>query len=325
MSKNYILGLCFTFFVYHASFGQQIEVSATIDSLYILIGSQTNITLEVTKPSSRDVQFPLILDTLSRDIEVLDQTPLDSTSLAEEQNTRLTKTLTVTSFEGGYHTIPPFKFFTKNEVGGIDTLMTNPLSLEVLLVPVDTTQAIKPIKAPEEIPYTIRDAMPWILGGLLLLAIVLGIIFFLRRKKEPEAPVLRPIPKEPAHVIAYRELDKLKEEKLWQSGEVKAFHSRLTEIIRGYIEHRFQIPALERTSDEVFKSFKDKELAEKIPFEDLHRMLMLADLVKFAKGQPEPSENHNSLEQAYAFVQKTFNILIEEKPTSDLVDTTEEE
>lgn len=284
--------------------GQSVDVKASLDSDFLLIGSQAKITLEATKAAEDKVSFPIILDTVSRAIEVLERSPIDSI-VNESQQTVLSQTLTVTSFEGGYHVIPPFQFLAKRGTV-VDTLMTNPLSIEILLVPVDTTQAIKPIKAPEDIPITLKEVMPWILGGLLLLAIILGIYIFLKKRKKPEEEVIRQIPKEPAHVIAFRALDKLKAEKLWQAGEVKGFHSKLTEILRLYLEHRFQIPALERTSDEVFDSLNSKGLATQIPFEDLQHTMRLADLVKFAKGKPQPSENDRSLEKAYEFVQKTI-------------------
>ena len=117
---------------------------------------------------------------------------------------------------------------------------------------------------------------------------------------------VRAKPKEAPHVIAIRELDKLKGEQLWQSGQLKAYHSRLTDIVREYIEHRFDIHTLERTSDEILDSFKNTGLSERVPFESLRQMLFQADMVKFAKGNPLPEDNMRSLEQAYNFVKKTL-------------------
>ena len=112
-------------------------------------------------------------------------------------------------------------------------------------------------------------------------------------------------------------LDKLKEEHLWQSGELKAYHSRLTDIVREYIEHRFQIHTLERTSDEVLDSFKNAGLSNKIPFESLQQLLYQADRVKFAKGKPQPEDNVRSLEQAYDFVKQTLKQEKEMKKLED--------
>ncbi len=284
---------------------QEVSVKATLDSTYLLIGGQMNVTLEASQPIGEKVQFPSFTDTLTRSVEVLNITDPD-TSLTDDQHSRISRQLTITSFDSGYHVIPPFPFLIKNNNGGTDTLLTNPLGLEVLFVPVDTSQAIKPIKGPADMPYTLKDAMPWILGGLLAAAIVAGLYFYFKKRKKPEEVAVRAKPKEAPHVIAFRELDKLKEEHLWQSGELKAYHSRLTDIVREYIEHRFQIHTLERTSEEILTSFKNTGLDKNVPFESLQQMLHQADLVKFAKGKPQPEDNVRSMEQAYDFVKKTI-------------------
>ncbi len=301
-------------------FGQAIQVKASLDSSYLLIGARANLTLEVIKPEEVAVRFPLIVDTLTRTVEVLETSPIDS-ALTEEGLVKLTQTVALTSFDSGYQRVPPLPFVTQT-VKGIDTFFTEPVGFDLLLVPVDTTQAIKPIKGPETVPLTLQELLPWILGGLMLVALAVGLYIYFKKRKKPEEGVNRhPLPKEPAHVIALRALDSLKNEKLWQSGKVKTYHSRLTDIVRGYIEHRFKITALEQTSDEIFDSFRNSGLANQVPFENLQQMLHLADLVKFAKGKPKPDENYRSLEQAYEFVEKT----ILDKPAEQEVEGEEQQ
>lgn len=289
---------------------QEVSVKAALDSTHLLIGGQMNVTLEVNQPAGVQVQFPTFTDTLTRSIEILDASTPD-TSLTDDQRSRIIQRLTITSFDSGYQVIPPLAFLVKNQNGGTDTLLTNSLGLDVLLVPVDTSQAIMPIKGPADMPYTLQDALPWILGGLLAIAIAIGLFLYFKKRKKPEE-VVRTKPKEAPHVIAFRELDKLKEEHLWQSGELKAYYSRLTDIVREYIEHRFQIHTLERTSDEVLASFKNAGLADQVPFENLQQLLYQADLVKFAKGKPQPEDNMRSLEQAYDFVKQTIKEVLSE-------------
>ncbi len=313
MRKIEYLGIWFFFLIgAFSAFGQQIQVKASLDSTYLLIGAQTKLKLEATKPNDAELSFPLILDTITHSIEVLESSPID-TSLLENDLISLKKELLITSFEGGLHEIPPFRFFTTAIDGTVDTLLTDPLQLEILLVPVDTSQAIKPIKGPESLPITLKEILLWTLGGFGLVLLAVGILLFYKRRKKPEeAVIIKRVYKEPAHIIALRNLDKLKNEKRWQSGKIKAFHSKLTDIVREYIEHRFQIPALEKTSHEVFDYFRNTGLADNVPFEQLQQMLYLADMVKFAKGQPKPDENERSLELAYEFVEKTKQLKKEE-------------
>ncbi len=303
--RTSLLIVIFSLLSFHFVWGQDASVVARLDSVNILIGAQTRLTLEATVLPTTRVFFPPVVDALENEaVEVVEELPLD-TSIVEEGRIQLSKSYTVTSFDSGYHLIPPFPFLAQSENGQIDTLRTNPVPLNILLVAVDTTQAIKPIKEIEEVPLTFQEVLPWILGGLLVLAIIIGIIIFFLKRKKPEEPE-RIIPKEPTHVIALRMLDAIKNEKLWQAEDSKYYYSRLTEVIRAYIEHRFNIPALEQTSDEIFTSFKNRGLDREVPFENLQQMLRLADMVKFAKQKTGSKENYISLDQAYDFVQNTI-------------------
>ena len=284
---------------------QQMGVTARLDSTHLLIGQQMQVALEVNHPVGSSVQFPAFTDTLTRSIEILEMSTRD-TFVKADGFAQIIQRLTITSFDSGYHIIPPIPFFIKNTDESTDTLQTNPLGLEILLVPVDTTQAIKPIKEPADIPYTLRDVLPWILSGLLLAAVAFGVYLYFKKRKKPETAAVRSTPKEAPHVIAMRALAKLKDEQLWQSGELKAYHSKLTDIIREYIEHRFQIHTIERTSDEILTSLGTAGLAKQIPFANLQQILHQADLVKFAKGKPLPEDNVRSLEIAYDFVKQTM-------------------
>ena len=92
---------------------QEVEVKAILDSTYLLIGSQMNISLEVDQPADVQVQFPNFVDTLTRSIEIVDASDPD-TSLTDDRRSHIVRRLTVTSFDSGYHIIPPLPFFVKN-------------------------------------------------------------------------------------------------------------------------------------------------------------------------------------------------------------------
>lgn len=310
MEKKWLQLFLIFSLAWFGSYGQPIEVKARLDSTRLLIGAQTTITLEAIKPRGKSVVFPFLKDTITRAIEVLQVSSLDSTVL-EDDKMLMSKALTITSFDSGYHVMPPFEFFTENKNGGVDTLRSNTLALEVSLVPVDTAEAIKPIKAPEEIPFTFREAIPYILVAILVLALALGLYFYQKNRKKPEQKATVPTVQEPAHRIALRALDELKEKKLWQSGQVKNYHARITDILRAYVEQRYQIAAVEKTSAEIIHAFRLSGLDQKVPFEEFERILRLSDAVKFAKGQPSVAENMKSLEMAYDFVKKTIPEAVE--------------
>lgn len=294
------------------SIAQQIKANAELDTNSIIIGQQIKLKLSVdyrVDAGKRiQIKWPQINDTIIKQIEVINQSKIDTLipDKSDPYHFVQTKTLDITSFDSGYWAMPPFTFTITDDSTSIQT---EALLLEVNTVAVDTTEAIKPIKPPYEEKYTWID---WIKDNLLIISIVVGaaillilIIYFTKKyykeKPRPVAPAPPPIP---AHIIALEKIEKLKTEMLWQNGKLKAYHSALTEIIREYIENRFKVPALEQTTEEILYSFRsvavDNESLNK-----LKQMLVLADLVKFAKEHPLPNENELSMNNAIDFINGT--------------------
>lgn len=285
--------------------GQLITVQSLLERDSLMIGEQINFTLRVE--AAKDVAFalPLIRDTLSSSLEVISQ--LGSDTLSTEDGVVVEQHYLITGFESGSQIVPSLEvLYRKGEI--FDTARSMPLIVNLYDPVVDTTQQIKPIKAPINTPLSFKEILPWAaagLGGLLFIAAAIWFVKrYLIRKKDPEA--FRQKPQEPAHVIAFRELDKLKEEKIWTRGEVKEYYTRLTEITRQYIERLYDIPAMESTTDEILHSFQRANPQDNLLDEILKELLELADLVKFAKEDPLPVDNQTNLNNAYIFVQKTY-------------------
>jgi hypothetical protein len=116
--------------------------------------------------------------------------------------------------------------------------------------------------------------------------------------------VARPRPKEPAHIWANKELKKLEGEKLWQSDKVKEYHSKLTDILRLYLEFRFNYYAMEATTEEIIAEVNKREISMDASAK-LQETLRLADFVKFAKMNPAPDQNTKSMQSALDFVEMT--------------------
>ena len=196
---------------------------------------------------------------------------------------------------------------------------TTPILLNINTIPVDTTKAIKDIKAPLKEPITLREIIiivSIILGALLIIFIAIYVIRKLRRKEAIINISLKP--KVPAHEKALNELEKLRAEKLWQAGKVKEFHSILTDILRVYIEERFETIAMEMTTHEIMTELSVKNIRQDEQLKNLEKVLALADMVKFAKYNPLPDEHDNSLNLAVGFVDKTKLVKTEvEKESPD--------
>jgi hypothetical protein len=286
------------------SLAQDVRASAKSDASIIKIGEQTKLHLIVQAPPDAKIKFPVIPDTITK-IEIVNRAKIDTVKSADGKQISYEQIITITAFDSGYYAIPPFVFpYTRNGKPEVDSTMTEAMLFTVHTVPVDTTQAIKEIKQPLDIPFSFREALPYILAGLGVILLIFMVFYLLRKskKKGPEAKVF--VPKRPAHEVALEELRKLEAEKLWQSGYYKKYHSALSDIVRTYIEHRFGMMAMEQTTDEILVGFKGKML-DVLLKEKLQYILQTADFVKFAKAEPIASENELCLRNAYEFVEMT--------------------
>lgn len=300
-------GLIILFLIFSSqfSFSQTIEVNAKLDTSVLRLGEQTQLHLSVKYKADRPLKiiFPFIGDTIIKQVEVVSKTKIDTTVPDKNDLTTFlqSQTFIITSFDSGFFAIPPFKFIINDTA-----LETEPLLLQVNTLHIDTSQAIKDIKPPFTEPYHWKEFLPYIVWGLVSLAVIAIVIYLIYRwkKKKKNIPVEEKKVKIPAHIIALQNLEKLKEEKLWQQGKVKLYHSTISDILRVYIEDRFKIPTLEQTTDEILQSFRSSVI-DKESLERLRQVLILSDLVKFAKEQPLPNENEMSLSNAFDFVNGT--------------------
>jgi hypothetical protein len=292
---------------------QLISVRSQLSSDSMMIGDQLVYNLHVEAADQVDFRLPVLRDTLNRHLEIL--YAVSSDTLLSEGKKVVDHRYVITGFEPGMQLIPAQEvLYTVGDRW--DTARSMPLIIQVYEPVVDTTQQIKPIKAPINTPLTFREILPWIgvgLGGVILLA---ALVLLLQRYRLRRGGVegLPAKPLEPAHVIAFRELDKLKEEKIWEKGEVKSYYTRLTEITRQYIERQYGIPAMEQTSYQIMQDFRRSNRDDSLLDEMLQELLELADLVKFAKEDPLPIDNQTNLNNAYLFVQKTYPLFYKVEP-----------
>jgi len=291
------------------SHAQVLRVHASVSSDSILIGDQVEFRIRVEAIEGVDFRLPRITDTLSAGIEVL--TPASADTVSSQERVIVDHAYRITSFEAGMQHVPPqpvvYSFGQQT-----DTALSLPLYVSVCEPEVDTSAQIMPIKQPINTPVTLQEALPWI--GLGFAAWMVGSLVYAlvwmywKRKRDPEIFTYRPV--EPAHVVAFRELDRLREEKLWEKGMVREFYTRLTGITRQYIERQYGIPAMERTTREILDAFRRSNPDDGILDEMLKELLELADLVKFAREDPLPVDNQTNLNNAYLFVQKTYPLFL---------------
>lgn len=217
--------------------------------------------------------------------------------------------LTIQAFDTGKTVVGPVS--VEYVLDGIDSVYS--VTSDSVIVYVGLREAVDSNKVydiykPLSVKYTFKEMLQepswriliYSLSGIILIGIIFLIWYLLKRRKEK----VDLGPQLPAHEIAFRKLQKLEQEKIWQKDSVKEYYSQLTQIVREYLENRYGIQALEETTDEILDMLQQVEMTQEV--RDLMRdLLNLSDLVKFAKEEPELHELTKSLNEARDFVKET--------------------
>lgn len=263
----------------------QQPVSSVVDSTDIKIGSSFIYTIQANTDEGVRVVFPDAK--MIGPFEVLEAQPID-TILAEKRVEYIKKYM-LTQFDSGAYTLPRLSVFVNGK-----NYQTDLHNINVHNIQVDSLkQGMYDIKANLGSSTDTSSLLYYLLA--IVLCIVVGVIVYLiikniQKKNLTEDDLFRtPLEK------ASKKLEELDGKRLVMDGNVKAYYSEMTDITREYIEEIFEIPAKESTSSELVQLLNRSIKAKKIKLSkeiiaDLKRVLQTADLVKFAKGEPNMSE-----------------------------------
>mgnify|MGYP003690093943 FL=1 len=260
--------------------------TAIMDTNSILIGEQINFS--ISNPISETEVWPTYDEFLADGIEIIKQGKLDTNENLISQN------FIITAWDSGSYYIPPISFS--------ETSRTEGLLLNTQTVILEEGAELKDIKQPMEAPIGWSDIWPWLLGIILFTLIVFLLKKYVFNKKEV-IKIKKPKVIIPADITALQQLTKLDEAQVWQAGNVKKYHSEISEIIRRYTENRFDFIALELATEEIISELKSKVNNEQLA--SITILLKRADLAKFAKRKPEETENKESMQLAKHFVAQT--------------------
>lgn len=270
--------LAYIFVLFSAiGFAQSSMVNSQVETSSIRIGEQ--FQYKITVKGTENVILPKLV--LNKGLEIIDSAKVDTI------NNMLIQKYVLTGFDSGAYYIPQQQVFVRNQAYLTDSLLIN-----VATVAIDTTKIKKyPIKSIKSEPYVFDDFKIYIYLLLAALAIIgFWIYYFVirKRKVEEDKPTYKVLP--PFEEAIYK-LNELDGKLLWQNNQVKEYYSELTEIVRNYIERELQVPALEKTTDEIIGMLRDFHDANTIQtsketIKKLKELLQEADLVKFAKSKP---------------------------------------
>jgi hypothetical protein len=302
--KKLILYLLFSSTV----FAQQKQVITSIDTIKNKIGAEFKLTLKTNVDTLSKVVFPNARNFGA--LEVIQSYPIDT--IFKNDRYELIKKYGLTQFDSGRYVIPSIKILINNKA-----FLSDSIQVEVANVQVDTLkQKMYDIKDIVKANEGIGDWWKNLLVLLLIGGITAFIYWYFKiRKKDTIEEEIYKTPIEKATSL----LNNLEKKELWQQGEVKAYYSELTDIVRNYIEEAIEIPAMESTTAELIEglkvaSQKKKMKLSKETIENLFVVLKQADLVKFAKVKPldfEITEDRKKIERAIVTLDKAIPVVVE--------------
>jgi len=289
-------------------FAQQKQVTTSIDTTKNKIGAEFKLTLKTNVDTLSKVVFPNAKN--FGPLEVIMSYPIDT--IRKNDRYELVKKYGLTQFDSGRYVIPSVKILINKK-----EYLSDSIKVEVANVQVDTLK---------QKMYDIKDIVPaneglgnwwkYLLFILLIAGIAAVIYWYLKKhqKQKTEEEIYKtPIEK------ATNLLNNLEKKELWQHGEVKAYYSELTDIVRNYIEEAIEIPAMESTTSELIEGLKTASKKKKMKLsqetiENLFMVLKQADLVKFAKSKPldfEITEDRKKIERAIVTLDKAIPVVVE--------------
>lgn len=299
-----------------ASSAGPVQIKTALDSAYILMGKQTALHINIVQDRGVQGHFLNVGDTLTVAVDVVSVGKPDTSDIGSGRE-EIRQQLIIQAFDSGLYVIPPFVY----ACGG-DTVVSNDLPLKVVPVSVDSLRTVHDYADTVDAGWKLWDFVPdfiadywWVILICALVLLAVATIILLRKKKVVSIlPQKKPIP---PYELAMQALTRLKSEKLCENGHEKEFYTRLTEILRTYLEQRFGINAMEMTSTQIMQQVREHDVTR--PSSDLMKQILeMADFVKFAKVRPLPDDNVKSFSMATRFVEDTKPA---EKPAEG--DTTE--
>lgn len=305
--KRLLLLLALFFALSGALAAQGVRVSATVDSNRYMIGEWIALQLTIDAPAKSVLRLPDSDD----DVENGDYVSAEEAEIESRGDRRLYRQqIVATVFDTGSIALRIRVRYTQPGDTTVFEAFSNAISFEITTVELDTSQTFKDIKDVLDIPLGIWDYLLYAAILLLIAAAAwFGYRWYKKRLERPVEIAPEPVPDNPAHVLALQALESLRERRLWQNGEHKAYQSELTDVLRLYIERRFRVPAMEHPTSEIIPSLAVLGIdADRV--ERTERVLRVADMTKFARFTPSSMQHEEGMSFAIEFIEAT-------KPTAE--------
>jgi hypothetical protein len=270
----------------------------------LLIGDQKILIFKAQVQQGDQFIFPTPKNPITEGVEIVGVPKIDTIGV-KDGLIDIESQLIVTSFDSGSYKLPPFPAYRIKSSGEVDTLWFDGGPLEVKTIQIDTT-TYNPfdVKGQLNYPFSFRELLPWA-GVLLLIAAISYLVYrIIKNRRENRDIFGRAKVEDPAHIVALKKLEKLRNGKMWMKDQ-KQFFTEVIDTLREYMERRYSIQTMEKTSGEILEELSKVNMEPKVYIE-LEELLKLSDLVKFAKYRAEEQECERAIPMSVRFVNATF-------------------
>ena len=280
-----------------------LTVHVRLDKDKMTIAETVLLQLEATIEPEYEVQMPQV-GTELENFGIVDWDNLDD-RLDENNNVVSTYQYRLEPFLSGKYAIPAFTFEFRDANSLSEKkyeLATEPIDIEVTSLLGDEREnlVIADIENVVDMPKEASYRPLWVLGSAVIFAVAL-VWFYLRRKRIDELVRIF----KPAHEIAYARLKALVKDDPVAAGQIMEFYERISDILRHYIEHRFDLRAPERTTEEFLAELAVTDVLYDSDKTKLEEFLTHCDLVKFAKHSPTKEQIQQTFDLVKEFIEKT--------------------
>jgi hypothetical protein len=262
------------------------SIQATVDKDKIVIGEPIHLKLDITVPDNVPFDF-------------LDKGKIDTTVRPGERS--YVQYLTLTSFDSGTYAIPRLPFIVGNAKAFSDSIR-----ISIGYTNIDSLKDFHDIKDIVDIPNPFARWIGWIVATVTLISAAL-VVWVIRKKKLLKKLVaVRQAPRLSPYEEAIKQLEELERQHLPDTGAMKAYYSRMGEILRVYLLRRVNLESFAETSEELIGQLRRLRLPADI-FDGLAEALRMSDFVKFAKYQPgiaDSDQHYRAVRAAIEEVEK---------------------
>jgi hypothetical protein len=278
---------------------EPIEAELIVPEGEFTVGDPIELTLAVRHPAGYQVIMPKLAAEWGKFVV---QSQLPPVTVEQADGTAITsQVIDARAFAPGLLETPPLTVSITDGTGQVSEVIAPSVPVNIASVLVEGDAELRDIKPQANLPYL--NLLPWIAAGLII--VLLGAIFYLIFRRRRARHLLAATDNRLPHEVALDELDRIEGLALPEAGQFKQHYSLVSDCMRIYMEKRFEVPMMERTTAEIQAGLKEVDLNPGIAGQYMS-LLDISDLVKFSKYTPEASSAYGLLTSARQIVQGTL-------------------